>query len=259
MVSKLYPHIPPMTMWRAWEYAAYKHYNLTEPVLDIGCGDGQFFRLVWPEIRDVIGVDIEPGVVKAAKETGFYRDVYIIPAHDMPFAPGSFASVFANCSLEHMDHLPEVLECIARVLHSGGTFLLSVATDKFLEWASLPLLISCVGVPERAVFLQDEYISFHHLVNPLSPQKWVGQLESAGFEVLEYMPILPELNGRIFLFIDNLWHVKLGMKEIGGFLEEYFATLPNFPIAFGEIMHGLLNAEKIWQIGCGAVFYVRKT
>lgn len=45
-VSPFYPFVPPITFWRAWEYAAYKRYKLTKPVLDVGCGDGRFFNLV---------------------------------------------------------------------------------------------------------------------------------------------------------------------------------------------------------------------
>jgi hypothetical protein len=33
-------------IWRAWEYAACYSFTLPEPVLDVGCGDGYFFRLV---------------------------------------------------------------------------------------------------------------------------------------------------------------------------------------------------------------------
>ena len=33
-VSLLYPHIPPMLIWRSWEYAAYQQYELKEPVLE---------------------------------------------------------------------------------------------------------------------------------------------------------------------------------------------------------------------------------
>ena len=56
-VSALYPAVPPITLWRAWEVAAYGHLELEEPVLDVGCGDGRFFQLCWPGISDVVGLD----------------------------------------------------------------------------------------------------------------------------------------------------------------------------------------------------------
>jgi SAM-dependent methyltransferase len=257
-VCELYPYIPPMTIWRSWEYAAYKRYMLAEPILDIGCGDGQFFRLVWPEIRDVVGVDINPAIVQAAKESGVYSQVHVSAAHNMPFEPESFSSAFANCSLEHMDNLPEVLQNIASILKPDGKLLMSVVTDKFIEWSTLPLLVKSIGETERAEAIKNEYFSYHHLVSPLEPSKWMGHLEAAGFELIDFIPIVPELIGRLDLFLDNLWHVKLNTKEVGEVLHHYFRSLPDFSAAFHEIIRGFLRAEKDWGTGCGAVFYVRK-
>jgi SAM-dependent methyltransferase len=257
-VSKLYPYIPSMFIWRSWEYAAYKRYSLAEPVLDIGCGDGQFFRLLWPEIRDVVGFDIDPTIVQAAKESGVYRKVCVAAAHNIPFEKESFTSAFANCSLEHMDNLPGVLQNIARILQPNGTFLMSVVTDKFVEWATLPLLVKSIGETERAEVIRNEYFSYHHLISALTPRRWIEHLEIAGFEIIHYIPIVPELIGRLDLFFDNLWHVRLDGGEVGEALHRYFTMLPDFSAAFGEIISGVLRAEKDWQTGCGAVFYVRK-
>jgi SAM-dependent methyltransferase len=253
-VSQLYPHVPPMSMWRAWEYAAYRRYRLSDPVLDVGCGDGKYFRLIWPQIRDVVGVDMDPEAARAAQQSGVYREVHVAPAHQLTFFPGRFASAFANCSLEHMDHLPMVLEGICGSLSPGGTFLLSVVTDKFIEWATLPLLIDQIGLTERARSLQAEYEAYHHLVNPFPAIVWVEQLEKAGFEVLEHIPIIPEMTSRLFLFLDHLWHVKTSGGEISNGLYPYLTTLPTFPQAFREVLNGVLKMERDWSVGSGAIF-----
>jgi len=62
---------------------------------------------------------------------------------------------------------------VLHVLLSGVMFLLSVVTDKFLEWTSLPMLVKIVRDPELAALLHKEYISYHHLVNTLTPQEWI--------------------------------------------------------------------------------------
>lgn len=258
VVSKLYPYIPPMIIWRAWEYAAYKRYRLTEPVLDVGCGDGRFFQLVWPQIRDVVGVDIDPNIVKIAKKTGAYRQVYVAPAHEMPFKSGTFASAFANCSLEHMDNLPKILKNIANCLCTGGEFLLSVANEKLLQWDILTELIKLVGEPSRAALLQSEYVAYHHHVNLLSLEAWFDQLLAAGFTIKEYIPIVPELTGRLFLFLDHIWHIKHGTGEIGDLLPGIFLTFPNFDSSLKEILRSLLYMERDCSVCCGAVFYVQK-
>ena len=257
-VSLLYPHIPPMSIWRSWEYAAYKRYELTEPVLDLGCGDGQFFRLVWPKIFDVIGVDMDFTIINIAKNSGVYREVLVAQANRLPFLPRSFASAFANCSLEHMDHLPEVLNSVFRSLRPGGVFLLSVVTQNLLKWISLPHLAEIICGPQRAKALQSEYENFHHLVNPYPPKIWIEHLTRSGFEVLEQIPIVPEISTRFFLFLDHLWHVRQPKGEVGDALQNYFKSITDFPHAFRDVLTGILKMERNFNTCSGAVFLTRR-
>lgn len=256
--SSLYPHVPSMSIWRSWELAAYRRYALPEPILDVGCGDGLYFKLVWPSVQNVHGVDINPESVMAAKSSGVYRSAHTCSALEMPFESASFSSVFANCSLEHMDDLPGVLQSIARVLKPGGYFLCSVVTDKFIEWSSLPQLAETMGDSKNAIRIRDEYLSYHHLVTALPPEGWIAELEEAGFMVEDHIPILPELLGRLDLFIDTLWHLPRGSGEVGDKLVPYFRKWRNFPEAIGDLMQTLLRAEPDWDVACGAVFYARK-
>lgn len=258
-VSQLYPYIPPMCLWRSWEYAAYRHYALPEPVLDVGCGDGGFFRLVWPQVRNVIGIDIDTNVVNIARQSEVYQQVCQAAAHRVPVATASFASAFANCSLEHMDYLPDVLGGIYHSLRPGGLFLSSVVTDKFLEWATLPLLAEYIANPQLAQRLQVEYKAYHHLVNYFSPGAWIELLTQAGFEVLEYIPIVPEMTSRLFLFLDHLWHVQMPDGELGSALHRYLMTVPNLPHSVHHWLIGCLQSEQDWSTGSGAVFLARRS
>jgi len=257
-VSQLYPHIPPMLLWRSWEYAAYQRYTLVEPVLDVGCGDGRYFQLVFPYIRNVVGVDMDADTVESARRSGVYREVHQSLAHHMPVAQASFGSAFANCSLEHMDHLSEVLRNTSENLHPGGTFLLSVVTDKFVEWATLPLLIATSGDLGRARSLELDHANYHHLVNALTPEMWIEQLDRAGFDVLEHRPVLPEMTSRLFLFLDHLWHVRRSGGEVGDLLHTYLRSVPNFSHGFRQILAGIMNMEYNPSVGSGAVFWARK-
>jgi len=256
--STLYPLVPSLSIWRAWELAAYRRYTLKEPILDVGCGDGLYFKLVWTSARDVTGVDISPQSIMEAKKSGVYRAVHECSAYAMPFQPERFSSVFANCSLEHMDNLPGVLRSIARVLKPGGPFLCSVVTDKFIEWAMLPLLAETLGDPENGRRLKKQYLAYHHLVSALPPAEWISRFEEAGFEVVDHIPIVPELLGRLFLFIDSLWHQPQGKGEVGDILVPQFQKWQNFPEIVGELIRNLLKAEPDKAVACGAVFYTRK-
>jgi SAM-dependent methyltransferase len=257
-VSQLYPHIPSASAWRAWEYAAYRRYRLIEPVLDVGCGDGRFFRLLWPEVRDVVGVDMDAQAAEAARLSGVYRDVHHAPADRLPVAAESFGSAFANCSLEHMDRLPAVLTAVHRSLRPGGGFLFSVVTDKFLEWTPLPLLFEAMGEVERARDLRTAYADYHHVVNPLAPANWERAVRQAGFEAIEHVPIVPELSSRLFLLLDQLWHVKGPSGELAPRLTAYAESVRRFPVGFRSILSGVLAMETDVRLTSGAVFWARR-
>lgn len=258
-VSKLYPYIPSMSIWRAWEYAAYRRYALQEPVLDVGCGDGRFFRLVWPNVHNVIGVDLDVGVATLAHGHGIYRGVLVAPAHAIPVKAGFFASAFANCSLEHMDNIEDVFCEISRVLRPDGRFVFSVVTDKVSEWFTVDDLARalCTERHYRAIFT--EWLEYHHLVNKLSIEQWCEVAGRAGFQVTEYVPILPEMMARLFLLFDGIWHIGDGSGEIGDHICHYLSRMPGFPSAFRHVLQGILMMEQNFSNGCGVVISARKT
>jgi SAM-dependent methyltransferase len=253
-VARLYPHIPPLAAWRAWELAGYRRYQLAERVLDVGCGDGRYFRLAWPNVHDVVGVDIDPDTAARASQTGIYREVHVAPADRLPFAPKSFGSAFANCALEHMDELPVVL----RVIRPGGVFLCSVATDKFLKWAVLPILMRLLGDDARASALQRQHDTYHHHVNLFPADVWQRHFSDAGFEIVEHVPIVPEVTARAQVMLDQLWHLPSGDHELGLDLHHYFQTLPDFHDGLRRMLDGLLTMEKDRTVGGGAIFLMRR-
>ena len=157
-----------------------------------------------------------------------------------------------------MDDLPGVLLSIARVLKPGGGFLCSVVTDKFIEWSMMPLLAEVIGDAKNAQRIRKQYLLYHHLVSALPPEKWIAEFNKAGFSVVDHIPIVPELIGRLFLFVDTLWHQPHGKGEVGDMLVPNFQKWNNFPEAVGELMQILLKAEPDCTSACGAVFYARK-
>ena len=258
-VSSLYPHIPSLSHWRAWEYAAYRLYRLGGRVLDLSCGDGRYFKLIWPRLKDVVGVDLNSEVAELGRKSGVYREVHIAPAHRVPEPDDSFDAVFANCSLEHMDCLDDVLAEIYRCLKPGGTLLCSVVTDRFVQWSLLPNLVGMAGYEKAADSLQKDFFDYHHLANPLPVDEWKMSFERAGLVAEEHIPILPKYNSGIFLLMDSLWHVKqTGGGEMGDVIFPFLSANANFPGAFRKVLSGLLEMESDWQNCSGAVFFVRK-
>ncbi|MFA5271490.1 MAG: hypothetical protein WC412_04005 [Candidatus Omnitrophota bacterium] len=107
-----------------------------------------------------------------------------------------------------MDHLDSVLVEIYRCLKPGGTLLCSVVTDRFVQWSLLSNLVALSGFNGEAKTLQNDFIDYHHLVNPLSVEEWDKRFRQASLVLEEHVPIVPEYNSGAFLLMDNLWHLK---------------------------------------------------
>ena len=258
-VIELYKYIPSLSHWRSWEYAAYQKFDFEGKVLDLGCGDGQYFNLIWPNIVDAIGIDLNKQVADIGLENGIYRKVHISHAHEIPEESNCFDHIFANCSLEHMDHLEIVLQESYRCLRPGATLLCSVVTNRFIEWSILPKIIGRVGTEEQAMKMQQEFISYHHLANPLTVKSWCEQFTNAGFYPEVHIPIVPKYNSALWMLMDSVWHIsKHEGGEMGDDIYKEISKNDKFPIAFRKIFSGMIDMEVDWQDACGAVFLLRK-
>ena len=257
-VASLYPYIPPLSHWRAWEYAAYKHHRINGRILDVGCGDGRYFKLIWPHANNVVGVDMDNETAERGRDSGVYNTVHTTTADKIPEPDASFEHAFANCSLEHMDNLNGVLLEIARCLKPGGTLSCSIVTNRFVDWSLLPTMVYQAGFQKAADRIHADFLKYHHLANPLKVEKWVDSFNKAGLTVESHIPILPRYNTSIFLLMDTLWHMKKDSGEFGELIYPTLSSNPGFPRAFRKVVDALLEMEQDWHDCSGAVFSVRK-
>jgi SAM-dependent methyltransferase len=257
-LSPLYGHVAPLILWRAWEYAAYRRYSLVEPVLDVGCGDGLFFRTAFPSIRSVMGIDSEAMIARHATHSGVYRAVAVAQAHALPFRAGAFATAFANCSLEHMDRLDEVLQEVWRALRPDGWFLLSVVTDRLVSWAPLARLLRVAGAGETGGMIQKLYEDYHHLVNALPVTEWRDRLRGAGFHIVQENPIAGGAAGQVFLLLDQLWHTQHDGDELGIRMLEWMRRTPRSVLGVRQILAGLLEMRATSDEHAGVVLMAQK-
>lgn len=93
-------------------------------VLDYGCGDGAFSRLLAGRGARVCGVDISSEMVGQAQRVNppkpdGYPQFFVADAHHTPFPDGCFDFVFGNGALHHLD-IDRAYGEIARVLKPEG-------------------------------------------------------------------------------------------------------------------------------------------
>jgi len=115
---------------RALEHRLFARETLFHPVLDVGCGDGHFAALAFPERIDV-GIDVVGALVAEAGRNGPYERVEVVSGTDLPYEDGTFRTVVSNCAVEHVPEVEALVREVARVLTPGGRFIFSVMNDRF--------------------------------------------------------------------------------------------------------------------------------
>lgn len=107
-----------------WEFTETLRRLTGEPdLIDVGCGDGFFLRLVPGQRRR--GIEFNPDAARRARERGLAveeRGVETLPA-------GSADVVTLFQVLEHVSRPREVLEAVERVLRPGGRLFVAVPNN----------------------------------------------------------------------------------------------------------------------------------
>jgi SAM-dependent methyltransferase len=213
---------------RAVEADFYKEFELAAPVLDLGCGDGQFAGQVFKKQIEV-GIDPALGSLREAKRAGeqgskgagelasekhrrvgerkrrspfsirswgagekaSYQDLIQAFGSQIPFPDGYFASGFSNSVLEHIPDLQPVLYETARVMRKGALFLFCVPNHRWQENLFVAGFLKRIGLKGLAKAYVRLFTRISRHVNMLSPDEWEKRLNAAGFEVQQYWHYFP--------------------------------------------------------------------
>lgn len=170
------------SLLRAVEARFYRDLDLPAPILDVGCGDGQFATVAFDHPLDV-GIDPWGGPIREAAQRGCYRLLVQGDAGRTPFPDAYFGSALSNSVLEHIPHVEAVLDETARVLKPGAPFVFCVPNHQFLSNLSIGRALDRAGLRG----LGDRYRGFfnriarHYHSDP--PEVWRDRLEAAGFRL----------------------------------------------------------------------------
>ena len=98
-----------------------------ERLLDLGCGEGRFCRLLSEDIDSLVGLDPSPTLLARASELGGARFV-LGHAEEVPFESSAFDMVVSYLSLLDIEGIEAALDEIVRVLRPGGRLLIANLT-----------------------------------------------------------------------------------------------------------------------------------
>jgi SAM-dependent methyltransferase len=175
---------------RAVEADFYRHFDLQSPILDVGCGDGQFASVVFEKKIDV-GFDPFAPSLREAKSYGVYMGLAQSVGARTPFPDAYFASAFSNSVLEHIRDLQFVLNETGRVLKPGALFLFCVPNHRWPENLSIGRFLKRIRLHGMARAYTRFFTRVSRHLNMLSPEQWEDMLEKAGFALEEYWHYFP--------------------------------------------------------------------
>ncbi|MGD9714116.1 MAG: class I SAM-dependent methyltransferase [Thermomicrobiales bacterium] len=187
----LTPHLqsmaPHRALLRSVECKFMGAVEFVHPVLDIGCGDGNFASIAYDEPIDV-GLDpMDRDLAEAATmRPDVYLDVVKGSATSLPFADGAFGTVVSNCVIEHIPDVDRTLAEISRVLRPGGVFATTLPSEHYPEYLLGSTLFRKARLSRASAAYGDFFnrISNHYHVDP--PGVWRERLTRAGLEMSEH-------------------------------------------------------------------------
>jgi SAM-dependent methyltransferase len=172
-----------LALLRAVECRELQELAFEPPVLDLGCGDGLFAQMFFQRPPDV-GLDFSRRELRTAQSRGVYQHLLRADIAALPFADGSFATVFANGVLEHVGGLRAGLSEVARVLHPGGALIMTVPTMRDELELSGAALLRGLGARRAAQRYADTYNQVFKQINILDGEQWEQLLADCGLRLV---------------------------------------------------------------------------
>jgi 2-polyprenyl-3-methyl-5-hydroxy-6-metoxy-1,4-benzoquinol methylase len=149
-------------------------------VLDVGCGDGKFSKIISDTGNEVYGIDLRPDRAKSAKQKGI--EVNVTDAtRGLPFRDGFFDLVYAAEVLEHIYDTEFFLQEARRALNKDGAIVVTVPNI-----ASLPNRLRAIaGLYPKYVAPARRHWGVGEHIRAFTKSMLVELLGRNGFEVEE--------------------------------------------------------------------------
>lgn len=151
-----------------------------ESILDLGCGDGQLTLRLVAAGAGVVGVDLSPEMLAAARARGV--DAREGSAESLPFPAATFDAVFSNAVLHWIRNQDAMMTEVRRVLKPGGRFVAEMAGHGN---------VAALRVALMAVLARHGFIDPEESMNCYpTPESYRRRLERNGFQA-ERIELIP--------------------------------------------------------------------
>jgi ubiquinone/menaquinone biosynthesis C-methylase UbiE len=178
-----------LAIWRASEARALERVLVVPPVLDLGCGFGEFAGVFFDATVD-IGIDPSQADLARAEAAGKHALLIRGDARTMPLPDGSVNTILSNSVLEHISGPQSVLAEAFRVLRPKGVFAFTVVTSHMSDEMLAPRAFNRIGATPVARFYATTYHRLFSHISLHSKDEWMRMVGNAGFELVAVDNIL---------------------------------------------------------------------
>ncbi|HSH05521.1 MAG TPA: class I SAM-dependent methyltransferase [Anaerolineae bacterium] len=167
---------------RAIEARFYRAIDIPEPILDLGCGDGNFAELTFGRPLTV-GADPWWGPLKKSQKAGAYHLPVQAYGDRLPFPSNHFNAVISNSVLEHIPDIQPVLNEASRILRPGGQLIITMPSHYFTQYLAGARFFESLGLTGLADQYRRGFNFIARHAHTDSAEVWAQRLATAGFAV----------------------------------------------------------------------------
>lgn len=211
-----YLRIAPLcvALWRSVEARHLSTIKLNRPILDIGCGWGEFAEAFGEKID--MGIDIAPRDLYVAAKGKMYKNLTLADARELPFSDNSYSSIISISTFEHIPNTEKLLSEMYRVLKPNGILAITMETEEVDQNTFYRPMLRKVGLSFLSNWLTSAYNSYFHRHILPSKEKWIKDFKGAGFKIVEVKNIIsPTITKLYDFFIITSWPAQLFKPFIG--------------------------------------------
>ncbi|MDP2637840.1 MAG: class I SAM-dependent methyltransferase [Candidatus Levybacteria bacterium] len=211
-----YLQIAPLcvALWRSVEARHLSKIKLQHPILDIGCGWGEFAEAFGKNID--MGIDTAPRDLYAAAKGKMYKNLALADARDLPFSDNSYGSIISISTFEHIPNPTKLLKEMYRVLEPGGILAVTMETEEVDRNTFYRPFFRKIGLKFLSDWMTRAYNTKFHRHNLPSKKKWVKDMEDAGFKIISVRDIISPTVTKLYdIFILTSWPAQLFRPFIG--------------------------------------------
>ncbi|MBI3044306.1 MAG: class I SAM-dependent methyltransferase [Betaproteobacteria bacterium] len=174
----------PLAFERVLEARIYQRHPFRRPILDVGCGEGLFAKVVFGEKIDT-GIDPNPRELERARALDAYEELIECGGDAIDKPDGYYNTIFSNSVLEHIPDIEPVFREAHRLLADGGKFYLTVPSHRFDEYSIVNQAFCAVGLHGLARKYRSFFNSFWRHYHCYTPEGWTALAQRSGFAVAE--------------------------------------------------------------------------